>query len=142
VPALQAQTGHPVRSRYRQPGEPRSSVRSDVIIVAPATYNTINKWAGGVSDNYALGILAEAVGLGIPVIVLPFVNSALAAHPAYQHSLAVLKATGVRILSGDDGVQPHPPGSGGPLAESFPWHLALDAADACGPAASSRDAAN
>ena len=46
-----------------------------------ATYNTINKWANGISDNFALGILAEAVGLRIPVAVLPFVNSALASHP-------------------------------------------------------------
>ena len=82
---LEEQTGHPVRSEYRQPGNTasgRSLPRADAIIVAPATYNTINKWANGISDNYALGILAEAVGLRIPVVVLPFVNSALASHPA------------------------------------------------------------
>jgi hypothetical protein len=39
-------------------GEPRSP-KADAIIVAPATYNTISKWAAGVSDTYALGILAE-----------------------------------------------------------------------------------
>jgi phosphopantothenoylcysteine synthetase/decarboxylase len=42
VPALEAQTGSPVRSQYRAPGEPRSRP-ADAIIVAPATYNTINK---------------------------------------------------------------------------------------------------
>jgi flavoprotein len=40
-------------------------------MVAPATYNTINKWAHGISDIYALGIVAEAPGLGILVVVLP-----------------------------------------------------------------------
>jgi phosphopantothenoylcysteine synthetase/decarboxylase len=70
VPKLEAQTGRPVRSQYRGPGEPRSP-RADAIIVAPATYNTINKWAHGISDTYALGILAEAPSLGIPVVVLP-----------------------------------------------------------------------
>ncbi|MBA9004476.1 phosphopantothenoylcysteine synthetase/decarboxylase [Actinomadura cellulosilytica] len=74
--ALEAQTGHPVRSDYRKPGEPRSP-KADAIIVAPATYNTINKWANGIADTYALGILAEAPNLGIPVVVLPFVNTAL-----------------------------------------------------------------
>jgi phosphopantothenoylcysteine synthetase/decarboxylase len=82
---LEALTGHPVRSQYRKlghVGDPRSLARADAIIVAPATYNTINKWTNGISDNFALGILAEAVGLHIPVAVLPFVNSALASHPA------------------------------------------------------------
>src|SRR5262249_6494979 len=58
VPKLEAQTGRPVRSEYRSRGEPKSP-RADAIIVAPATYNTINKWANGISDTYALGILAE-----------------------------------------------------------------------------------
>lgn len=133
VAALERQTGRPVRSRYREPGQPRSATRTDAIIVAPATYNTINKWATGISDNYALGVLAEAPGLKIPVIVLPFVNAALAAHPAYTQSLTVLKTAGVHVLTGSGGLQPHPPGTGGPLAGSFPWHLALSAAESCIP---------
>jgi hypothetical protein len=32
---------------------------ADAIAVAPATYNTINKWAAGISDTLALGILCE-----------------------------------------------------------------------------------
>jgi phosphopantothenoylcysteine synthetase/decarboxylase len=68
--ALEAQTGSPVRSQYRKPGEPRSRP-ADAIIVAPATYNTINKWANGISDTYALGILAETTGLRVPTVVLP-----------------------------------------------------------------------
>jgi Flavoprotein len=129
VAGLQAQTRHPVRTAYRKPGEPRSVTRTDMIIVAPATYNTINKWAAGISDNYALGLLAEAPGLQIPVIALPFVNTALAARRAYQRSVATLKAEGAHILDGDRGVRPHPPGTGEPLATTFPWHLALDAAE-------------
>ena len=77
VPQLELQTRSPVRSEYRRPGEPKSP-RADAIIVAPATFNTINKFATGISDTYALGILAEAPGLGIPVVILPFVNAALA----------------------------------------------------------------
>ena len=67
VPAIEALTGSPVRSQYRKPGEPRSRP-ADAIIVAPATYNTINKWAQGTGDTYALGILAEttALNLGCP----------------------------------------------------------------------------
>src|SRR6266496_3950600 len=78
VAAIEAQTGSPVRSQYRNPGEPRSRP-ADAIIIAPATYNTINKWAQGISDTYALGILAETTALEVPIVVLPFVNSAPAA---------------------------------------------------------------
>ena len=86
VPAIEALTGSPVRSQYRKPGEPRSRP-ADAIIVAPATYNTINKWAQGISDTYALGILAETTALGVPIVVLPFVNSALAARAPFRRSV-------------------------------------------------------
>ena len=102
--ALEKQTGNPVRSRYRTPGDndQRSLPAADAIIVAPATYNTINKWALGISDTYALGILAESIGLGIPVVVLPFVNSALAARLPFRHAVEALRTEGVRIILGPD----------------------------------------
>ena len=124
VPKLEAQTGRPVRSEYRSPGEPKSPP-ADAIIVAPATYNTINKWADGISDTYALGILAEAPGLGIPVVALPFVNSALAARAPFKSSVNALRREGVRILLGPGEFEPHPPGSGGDKISDFPWQLAI-----------------
>ncbi|GAA0562726.1 flavoprotein [Actinomadura livida] len=126
--ALEAQTGRPVRSEYRKPGEPRSP-KADAIIVAPATYNTINKWANGISDTYALGILAEAPGLGIPVVVLPFVNTALANRAAFQRSMNTLCDEGARVLLGPGKFEPHPPRSGTDHLSEFPWHLALRQAD-------------
>ena len=126
--AIEAQTGNPVRSQYRSPGEPRSRP-SDAIIVAPATYNTINKWAQGISDTYALGVLAETTGLDVPIVVLPFVNSALAARAPFRRSVENLRREGVRILLGSGGVEPHEPHTGGELIASYPWHLALDEAE-------------
>jgi phosphopantothenoylcysteine synthetase/decarboxylase len=128
VPGLETQTGRPVRSQYRTPGEPRSP-RANAIIVAPATYNTINKWAAGTSDTYALGILAEAPGLKIPTVVLPFVNSALAGRRAFQCSVNELQNEGVRVLLGDEEFEPHPPGVGGEHINAFPWSLALSEAE-------------
>jgi phosphopantothenoylcysteine synthetase/decarboxylase len=125
VPAIEAQTGGPVRSQYRKPGEPRSR-QADAIIVAPATYNTISKWAQGISDTYALGILAETTALGIPIVVLPFVNSALAARAPFRRSVEELRREGVRILLGSGGVEPHEPHTGGQLVASYPWHWALN----------------
>ncbi|MWA05094.1 flavoprotein [Actinomadura sp. LD22] len=126
--ALETQTSRPVRSHYRKPGEPRSP-KADAIIVAPATYNTINKWAAGISDTYALGILAEAPGLGIPVVVLPFVNTALAGRTAFQHSVNTLHDEGIRILLGSGGFEPHAPGSGDSRLDSYPWSQVLDWVD-------------
>lgn len=122
--AMEAQTGSPVRSQYRKPGEPRSDI-ADAVIVAPATFNTINKWAHGISDTYALGILAEAPGLGIPVVVLPFVNSALAERAPFKDSVNALRSEGARILLGPGEFEPHPPGSGGDRIPDFPWQLAI-----------------
>ena len=124
APRLEAQTDRPVRSEYRSPGESKSPL-ADAIIVAPATYHTINKWANGISDTYAHGILAEAPGLGIPVVALPFVNSALAGRAPFKDSVHALRSEGVRVLLGPGEFEPHDPGTGGDRVSDFPWMLAL-----------------
>jgi hypothetical protein len=128
VQALEELTGQAVRSRYRAADEPRSRSLPDAIVVAPATYNTICKLALGISDTYALGIAAEAIGRGVPVAVLPFVNSALASRRPFQNAVESLRAEGVRILLGPGQWEPHPPGTGGAEIDAFPWSEALDAA--------------
>ncbi|MGF0167733.1 flavoprotein, partial [Streptomyces koyangensis] len=47
---LTALTGHPVRWDYRLPGQPDVWPKPDAVIVAPATFNTINQWALGITD--------------------------------------------------------------------------------------------
>jgi Flavoprotein len=118
---IAAQTGYPIRSAWRTPGEDRPLPPAGAIAVAPATFNTVNKWAAGISDTLALGILCEAYGLGIPTAVLPYVNAAQAAHPAYGQSLERLRAMGVLIGS----YEPHRPKAGGG-AERYRWEEALD----------------
>ncbi|MFI6550098.1 flavoprotein [Streptomyces prunicolor] len=119
--AVEAQTRHPIRSAWRTPGQPRPTRPADAIAVAPATFNTVNKWAAGISDNLALGILCEAPAMDLPVAVLPYLNSAQAAHPAYRQSLERLREMGVLIGS----YQPHRPKAGGG-ADRFRWEEALE----------------
>ncbi|MFE3142388.1 flavoprotein [Streptomyces scopuliridis] len=119
--SVEAQTGYPIRSAWRSPGDPRPLPPPDAIAVAPATFNTINKWAAGISDTLALGILCEAYGLGIPTAVLPYVNAAMASHPAYSRSLEQLREMGVLIGS----YRPHPPKAEG-AADRFRWEEALE----------------
>jgi phosphopantothenoylcysteine decarboxylase len=82
VPTLSVCTGHPVRHDDKLPGKPDVLPEPDAIIVAPATSNTINKWAAGIADTLALGLLCEATGKGLPVVVLPYLNAAQGEHPA------------------------------------------------------------
>ncbi|GAA2190588.1 MULTISPECIES: flavoprotein [Streptomyces] len=119
--AVEAQTGYPVRSAWRAPGDPRPLPPADAIAVAPASFNTVNKWAAGISDTLALGVLCEAYGMGVPTAVLPYLNAAQAAHPAYRRSVDQLREMGVLIGS----YEPHRPKAGGG-ADSFRWEEALD----------------
>ncbi len=121
VAALQVLTGHPVRSDYKRPGDADVLPEPDEIAVAPATFNTINKWAAGIADTLALGLLTEAIGKGLPVVALPFVNRAQAKHPAFARSVAQLRACGVRVLYGPAVLEVHEPGTGTARAHLFPW---------------------
>lgn len=124
--ALEKRTGHPVRSDYKQPGTEDVLPPPDAIIVAPATLNTINKWAYGICDTLALGILVEAIGKKLPVVALPFTNFAHAAHPAFEENIGKLRSWGVQVLYGDDVYPLHAPGTGSRYLNVFPWRLTLE----------------
>ncbi|GAA2718675.1 flavoprotein [Micromonospora olivasterospora] len=123
-------TGHPVRSTYRSSlGTRRALPAADALIIAPATYNSLNKIALGIADNYAMTTVAELIGRQVPTVVVPFVNAALAARAPFQRAVAGLRSERVRVYLGtDDGWEPHPPGSGNDRQRAFPWAAAFEAA--------------
>ncbi|MET7297795.1 flavoprotein [Embleya sp. NPDC005575] len=123
---IEARTGRAVRHRYRRADEPGRWPKADAIAVAPMTMNTVTKWSDGHADTYALGVLTEAIGLGLPIAALPFWNAAQAAHPAVDRAVATLRTCGIHVLYGDPHVVPHPPGTGGTRIPAYPWHLVLD----------------
>ncbi|SDI38382.1 Flavoprotein [Sinosporangium album] len=124
LPVLESISGHPVRSQYKLPGEPDVLPPPDALLVAPATFNTLNKWALGISDTLALGLITEAVGKRLPIVALPYLNAAQAAHPAFPRNVALLREAGVTVLLSDDGHVPHQPQQGD--VNAFPWDVALD----------------
>lgn len=128
--ALREQTGYPVRSEYKQPGKPDILPAATAIIVGGASFNTINKWAAGISDTLALGLLTEGIGLGLPLVALPFLNAAQAAHPAFNRSVQELRQAGVKVLLGDNGYTPHTPHQGSENLSHYPWDKALRAVEA------------
>ncbi|MFJ2739059.1 flavoprotein [Streptomyces sp. NPDC087440] len=118
-------TGRPVRSSWRRSGEEKSNPKADAVLCAPMTMNTANKLAAGISDTYALGLITEMVGVGVPVVALPFWSTALDAHPSTRRSVGVLREWGVRVLYGKGEWEPHEPGTGGEQLSNYPWSYAL-----------------
>lgn len=69
-----------------------------VVLVAPCTFNSLNKLAQGIADNLALSIAAEAIGRGTPVIVAVSVNPSLWKHPQAKQSVETLRSWGVEVI--------------------------------------------
>ena len=116
LPELEELTGHPVRSTYKRPTDPDVLPKAHAVLVAPASFNTINKWAAGISDTLALGLINEAIGLNIPILAIPYSKGTLTAHPAYQQSLRTLGGASVELMLADEPV----------TSQTFPWEKALD----------------
>jgi phosphopantothenoylcysteine synthetase/decarboxylase len=122
---LETLTGYPVRSTYKQPDEPDVHPLADAYLAAPLTFNSLNRWADGHSDTLALGILNEALGRGKPIVAVPWINTALAAHPAVPGNLDRLANAGVTLIL-DHGLLPEPRAGAG-ASTAFPWPAALAA---------------
>ncbi|MBU7599296.1 flavoprotein [Streptomyces sp. P38-E01] len=120
-------TGRPIRSAQRMLGETSPWPDPDVSVIAPATLNTVNAIALGLTPNWATGHAVEVIGRRRPLVVMPCVNSEYARHPQFDRSVDALRGAGVRVLlGGPDGFVPRPPGEGEP--DRYPWSLALEAA--------------
>lgn len=95
---LRTATGHAIRVHPRRPGESDLFPPADAVLAAPLTFNTINKWAGGINDTVALGLLNELLSSEATIVAVPCVKPALQAHPAYAANVRLLEAAGVRFL--------------------------------------------
>ena len=69
-----------------------------LVLVAPCSFNSLNKLAGGIADNLALSVTAEAIGRGTPVLVAPSLNAPLLEHPRARGSMDVLRSWGVAVI--------------------------------------------
>jgi phosphopantothenoylcysteine synthetase/decarboxylase len=98
APLLATLTGFPVRYRWREPDEPETVPEANAIVVAPATFNTINRWVAGITSTVAVGALCEFMSLDGPIVAVPNVNPPLARHPTFRASLRRLREWGVRVL--------------------------------------------
>ena len=99
---LERLTGEPVRWEYRMPGTGSRTPPADMALACPLSFNSVNKFAHGHADNFAVGLLCEMVGYGVPVIVVPHCKPQLASHPAFRASLETLRDMDVRVLFDPD----------------------------------------
>lgn len=128
ISKVETQTGHPVSHRPRHPSEARSLPKADAVVVAPATFNTINQWATGANHTLALGILNEMLGLDLPVIATVYAKPALTSHPAFAAHIALLTGAGV-IFTETEALRPADP------SQPFQWHTITEL---LGPSADTR----
>ena len=71
---------------------------ADMLLVAPATANTIGKMACGIDDTTVTTFATTALGSGKPVAVVPAMHEAMYRHPAVLKNLEALRGMGVRLI--------------------------------------------
>jgi phosphopantothenoylcysteine decarboxylase/phosphopantothenate--cysteine ligase len=74
--------------------------RTDLLVVAPATADTLAKFARGLADDFLSTLYLASTE---PVIVAPAMNVNMWQHAATQENLAVLKARGVHVVEPNAG---------------------------------------
>ncbi len=128
IAAVEAATTFPVRSDYKKPSDPDVLPLPSAFLVAPLTFNSLNAWAAGLSPTLALGLLNEALGMGVPVTAVPWVNRQLAQHPAAAASMDRLRGAGVEFTSGFAHPSSRIPGPDGRTGKpTYPWDEIEDA---------------
>ncbi len=103
---LSALTSKPVISEFfsQRDGTWNSHVNlglwADLMLIAPATANTIAKMANGIADNM---LLTTYLSMKAPVFVAPAMDLDMYAHPATQKNLNTLKQYGNHIIEPTSG---------------------------------------
>ncbi|HZY46295.1 MAG TPA: bifunctional phosphopantothenoylcysteine decarboxylase/phosphopantothenate--cysteine ligase CoaBC, partial [Candidatus Bathyarchaeia archaeon] len=70
----------------------------DLVLIAPATANTIGKLASGIDDTTVTTVAATAIGSKLPVLIAPAMHEPLYDHPIAQENIARLKRIGVEFV--------------------------------------------
>lgn len=74
---------------------------ADVVLIAPATAQTIARLAHGLADD----LLSTAVlAATVPVVICPAMNSNMLAHPATCRNIATLRQLGYQVVDPDSGL--------------------------------------
>lgn len=98
---LEGLTSKPVLTNLFEAGKMMNHINlikwADIIVVCPASANTINKMANGIADNLVTSLFL-AHTWDKPILIAPAMNTAMYKHPATQKSLRELEKMGVKVL--------------------------------------------
>ncbi len=70
----------------------------DLVLVAPATANTVGKIAHGIDDTPVTTFVTTAWGQGIPIVVVPAMHQSMYQHPLVIENLDRLQQRGLRVV--------------------------------------------
>ncbi|MGI0131828.1 MAG: bifunctional phosphopantothenoylcysteine decarboxylase/phosphopantothenate--cysteine ligase CoaBC [Thermoplasmata archaeon] len=72
--------------------------RADLLLLAPATANTISKIAHGIDDTPVTSCASVALGGGVPILIAPAMHAHMGLNPAVQENLEKLRSWGVGVI--------------------------------------------
>ena len=76
---------------------------ASLLLIAPATANTIAKLAHGIADD-ALTCIALALNPKAKILIAPAMNGKMWLHPATQQNVAALKSRGAEFIGPEEGM--------------------------------------
>jgi phosphopantothenoylcysteine decarboxylase len=86
-----------------QPTHIQLADEAHLLLIAPATANTIAKLAHGIADD-ALTCVALALNPKARILIAPAMNGKMWLHPATRQNVATLKSRGVEFIGPDEGL--------------------------------------
>jgi|SRR5579859_4274646 len=76
---------------------------ADLLLIAPATANTLAKLAHGLAND-ALSCIALALNPKARILIAPAMNGKMWLHPATQENVAILKSRGAEFIGPEEGL--------------------------------------
>jgi phosphopantothenoylcysteine synthetase/decarboxylase len=86
-----------------QPTHIKLADEADLLLIAPATANTIARLANGIAND-ALSCVALALNTRAKTLVAPAMNGKMWLHPATQQNVATLRSRGVEFIGPEEGL--------------------------------------
>ncbi|MCX6928662.1 MAG: phosphopantothenoylcysteine decarboxylase [Verrucomicrobia bacterium] len=86
-----------------QPTHIKLADEADLLLLAPATANTIAKLAQGLAND-ALSCVALALNTSAKILIAPAMNGKMWLHPATQQNVSTLKSRGVEFIGPEEGL--------------------------------------
>lgn len=76
----------------------KTETRVDLVLVAPATANTISKIACGIDDTPVTTFISTALGTGIPIMIVPAMHETMYTNPFVSENIKKLKERGIIFI--------------------------------------------